>query len=80
MKIDFSGLSRLSTAEGRVSELQNISLETFKTKKQIKQRLKNKNKTRTCPCVGQLQKKQQQHMPNGNPEREERKERKKYLK
>lgn len=72
MKIDFGGLSRQSTAEEKGSELQNISLENFKTKKQIKQRLKNKNKTRTCPCVGK-----QQHMPNGNPKREERKEQKK---
>lgn len=77
MKIDFGGLSRQSTAEEKGSELQNISLENFKTKKQIKQRLKNKNKTRTCPCVGRLQTKQQ-HMPNGSPKREERKEQKKY--
>ena len=44
MKNTFDRLtSRLDTAEERISELEDTSVETYKTKKQMEQRLKKKN-------------------------------------
>lgn len=45
MRNVFEGLiGRLDIAKERISELENISVETTKTKKQREQRLKKKNK------------------------------------
>ena len=47
MKNVLDGLiSRLNTAEERISELDNISVETSKSEKQIERRLKNKTLNR----------------------------------
>lgn len=58
MKNAFDGLSsRLDTAEDRISELENISVEISKSAKQKEQRLKKKKQTTEYPrTVGQLQK------------------------
>lgn len=47
MKNTFDRLtSRLDTAEEQISELEDTSVETYKTKKQMKQRLKKKIQNR----------------------------------
>ena len=48
MKNAFSGLiSRRGMAEERISELEDVSVETFKTEKQREQRLKKKTNPTT---------------------------------
>ena len=77
MKNVFGGLvKRLDIAEERISELEDISIETSKTENLREQRLE-KNRTEYTRTVGQLQK--LQHVCNGKPEREKRKEWNKYL-
>ena len=50
MKNAFDGfISRLNTAEERISELQDLSIESLKTKQQREQRLKRKiQKIQAC--------------------------------
>jgi hypothetical protein len=49
MKKVFGGfISKLFVVEERLSELNNVSTETFRTEKQRKQRLKKKNR-KVCP-------------------------------
>ena len=47
-------ISRLDTAEERISEPEDTSVETCKTKKQMEQRLKKKSRTEYSRTVKQL--------------------------
>ena len=49
-------LPRLDVVKGRISELENISIETSKTEKQREKRLKKKKTTAHPKTMGQLQK------------------------
>lgn len=52
MKNAFDGfISRLNTAEERISELQDLSIESLKTKQQREQRLKKKNPENPSLCA-----------------------------
>lgn len=56
IKNAFDGLiSRLNMAEGRIPELNDISIVISKKLKQRKQRLKEKNRTKYSRIVGQQQ-------------------------
>ena len=51
MKNAFDGfISRLNTAEERISELQDLSIESLKTKQQREQRLKKKSRKSKPVC------------------------------
>ena len=58
MKNDFDGLiSRLDMIEGRIFELEDVTIEALRTERQREQRLEKKTKRTEYPwTVGQLQK------------------------